>query len=894
MERRFRAMQKQHALETDAIVKAVEAKAALEFAALPSLIQNLMIAHKSGQLLKHHATAELLEGISTCLRNGSTRGRRLNDTEKAFYGMLLNSTSPWAHKFVSQNLFGPDLRTSQKERAGFHAKLDGLGLSHESLVRLHTLLSEYGLHLVPGIVSEDATTALRRIDFELMEKTTAQSQWDAGIRLWGFSGGLVVVHSIEELRAQFKVLPLAAYVYVYTWVPLLPNAPWFPFAVIATDNKFNANWVWAQWRLIWKSCKELALLVAGMVSDGDSRLRKTDFRTNFGTNSLEDPSGWCVKVYAADLHALLYLTLPETSEGYILFAHQDYMHLAWRLRVQFLSGKKIWQIGMGLTTAIAHLTDLRDAKGDVLLNGKDLDPHNKQHWPGVVKMFSPAVAAALKARIDGPDKEAHLTGTYIMVVVFEKYLGSWLKDREEGRSPLDAIRDAACVLSFMLHWRYYVNQHHSLSNNFLTRETCLDMITSCHGCILRFWQFRECWGGKFRPDGPRFSSAYSEYVFQHGRMAQTNSPVVAVKGWVTHIEHYNYQQHLEAKDLGLKLPMSCRGIPHTIEAVDIQKITVPRSWHPTDDGIRAAIDRGVADTIALLGMAGIDPNLGMRNGFFLHPWKHFPLKDRTYAVDMDEDGEKEDDPTEARPDGEAVDQTVVAAQDAADADAVLGQLMRTALPTAQQAVGNDDSQAVLEEVSKLLASFNQTIQEEAKDRKYRFHVKRLLKAHLRAGDDVDPELDFITDDDDLAVLFTLADGRKIWAIGNVEEVAVVRGAVDKNRALGSRAAEYLLGLEKDARPIKGAHIDDDKAVFLLRYYQEAKADGTVLRNQYQHKDCKAFYLPLDNGGYAFEWVSNNQVLTPVHLAPSPSINRLYTLPGGDKKTVQSEFRKHKA
>ena len=104
-----------------------------------------------------------------------------------------------------------------------------------------------------------------------------------------------------------------------------------------------------------------------------------------------------------------------------------------------------------------------------------------------------------------------------------------------------------------------------------------------------------------------------------------------------------------------------------------------------------------------------------------------------------ETGGKEDDPT--LPDGdEVVDQTVLAAQDAADVDAVLGQLMRTALPPDQQETTADRA-AVLEEVSALLASFNQTIQDEAKDRKYRFHVKRLLKAHLRAGDAIDPDLD---------------------------------------------------------------------------------------------------------------------------------------------------------
>ena len=64
-----------------------------------------------------------------------------------------------------------------------------------------------------------------------------------------------------------------------------------------------------------------------------------------------------------------------------------------------------------------------------------------------------------------------------------------------------------------------------------------------------------------------------------------------------------------------------------------------------------------------------------------------------------------------------------------------------------------DRAAVLEEVSALLSSLNQTIQDEAKDRKYRFHIKCLLKAHLRAGDSIDPDLDYITDDDDLAVYY---------------------------------------------------------------------------------------------------------------------------------------------
>jgi hypothetical protein len=232
-------LKKAHAIE----LASKEAAFADSFGKLPLVIQNLIVANKTGALEKNATTVALLEGISTCLKNGSTRGRKLNDTEKAFYGLLLNSGSPWAHKFVANNLFGPHLRTTQKARAAFDHKLAELALTRESFVGLKAHLATYKLVEVPGIISEDATTSLRRLDFELLESTTAQSAWEAGIKLWGFNGGTVVVHSIGELRSTFQTRELAGYVYVWTWVPILEHAPWFPLAIIATNNKFDASWV---------------------------------------------------------------------------------------------------------------------------------------------------------------------------------------------------------------------------------------------------------------------------------------------------------------------------------------------------------------------------------------------------------------------------------------------------------------------------------------------------------------------------------------------------------------------------------------------------------------------------------------------------------------------------
>jgi hypothetical protein len=45
--------------------------------------------------------------------------------------------------------------------------------------------------------------------------------------------------------------------------------------------------------------------------------------------------------------------------------------------------------------------------------------------------------------------------------------------------------------------------------------------------------------------------------------------------------------------------------------------------------------------------------------------------------------------------------------------------------------------AKLAEFNALITAFNSSIQEESKDRKYRFRTKRLMKGHQRAGETLD-------------------------------------------------------------------------------------------------------------------------------------------------------------
>ena len=57
----------------------------------------------------------------------------------------------------------PHIRTTQKTHSAFDHELVELDLTRESLIGLKAHLERYGLAEVPGIVSEDATTALRSV-----------------------------------------------------------------------------------------------------------------------------------------------------------------------------------------------------------------------------------------------------------------------------------------------------------------------------------------------------------------------------------------------------------------------------------------------------------------------------------------------------------------------------------------------------------------------------------------------------------------------------------------------------------------------------------------------------------------------------------------------------------
>ena len=132
---------------------------------LSAFFHNLRKAYPSGVLQTHAKLVDVLQGISQCLKNGTRKGRTLSNTEKQFHALLLNAGGAWAHKFVSKIFFGPDLWTTKSNRSSI-AQLSAADLEFtpDCFRKLKELLVLSGLHDALGIIAEDATTVLRRLD----------------------------------------------------------------------------------------------------------------------------------------------------------------------------------------------------------------------------------------------------------------------------------------------------------------------------------------------------------------------------------------------------------------------------------------------------------------------------------------------------------------------------------------------------------------------------------------------------------------------------------------------------------------------------------------------------------------------------------------------------------
>ena len=823
---------------------------------------------------------ELLNDIGASL---ISHGQSKSKTTKSFYINLLNSGSPWVAQLVSKNLGGPHLRTIQRWR-GTEAFSYKPGLIQENMVALVLLLKRMGLYDVPGVWSEDATTCKKMLVVTL--------DYEPGsVFVEGFVEPVRITCKDDLTRAfaKYGTKGLATYVYVWTWVPQVPGAPYFPVFWIASNNRFDAQqvWVWQMW--LFREGAKAGLSCIGDVSDGDARLRRVQYELNrhnkLGTQTFSIE------------HPLMFLHYSMVY-GSPMVGIQDWMHLSgFRIRRLLLDGVHNFHLGDGADAGASYLRKLLNNP----FSAKDLDYKEKQHWSGCIKIFSLDTLNKLTMMYE---TDKHVRGVLAYVTFGMRLLNCSIGDQAGAKATdrKQAVVDASFCCAFVLYWRWRIavklqGLGYTLKKHFLTRETFLDVLTLTQTRILLVMVYREHYPN-CKIHGPNLSSRFSEHVFQYCRMHETNSPNFDVAGFRRHIKHLLLQMQLAAESK-VKLPPSRRGVPNDVESPQAGKEQCACSdgWHLSDDELKEAMDQGIAECIQLfiklLGCTdGIDMDFSNPEHFFSNPCKHFPDGD-IYNAGVDEDhewfraqeAEREDgfcNPTDGDavgPESNSEEQHDIAQQWA--------EILRHQSNSASDE-GGDDVMELFKSLTEPVRQWNQSVEEAKDDRRFGRMEEQAFRSIGITGDDA-TVWEYLSGDDDIVMVERKDDGgvtTDYLVHGNVVDTAILQ-------APSSTRKKPIADIDLQAKdPRKHIPLSLDKGAVWVRKYKETCKDGSLLPG-YQNKRRgnaaqKYWKLPMETGE-PLEWWPTQSVLGHCRMKRVDGLEMCYDRVPSDFKTLVDKY-----
>eukprot|EP00887_Chlorella_sp_A99_P004122 scaffold23.g4122.t1 len=281
-----------------------------------------------------------------------------------------------------------------------------------------------------------------------------------------------MVASAAELQALVRNLPLASTLYVWVLKPCVPGAPAFPLAAFTHDNSnatFSTDTVCAVWKRLWRAAAALNLHLMLHAADGDSRVRAAAFQL-FLVQSVGERETLRVD------HPLVKMCMLKVGPGpldFVSFAC-DYLHIGWRLRLQFIHPERVLQIGPFMANW-RWLLEISKSNGghqvDLGLRYNYVSCADKQNWPATLWLAdlrlerpergaAPVVTPVSTLR-DAMLREPAYWGAYLLIDFLHHYLRIFVV---KGRSPAECVRDAAFCIAFVSWW------HHSLSSGMLGKR----------------------------------------------------------------------------------------------------------------------------------------------------------------------------------------------------------------------------------------------------------------------------------------------------------------------------------------------------------------------------------------------------------------------------------------
>ena len=126
------------------------------------------------------------------------------------------------------------------------------------------VFGKYNVSKVPILVCEDASAATPRLD--------AVHQ-DGKYLVYGMCGGVVEVHSVEQLRDEVLHRGLAKSLYVHVMAPMAPHAGFLPTLCTASDNTDDSVALLRKMKEIDQAVHRAGGVAIGHCSDGAAPYR---------------------------------------------------------------------------------------------------------------------------------------------------------------------------------------------------------------------------------------------------------------------------------------------------------------------------------------------------------------------------------------------------------------------------------------------------------------------------------------------------------------------------------------------------------------------------------------------------------------------------------------------
>ena len=447
---------------------------------------------------------------------GETKKKRrvFSKAERAFYGLILSYAGVLALTFIAYVRGGPAVSVVKKWRSKDVPKMM-MGVTKDAISRnmcdvIIPTLKSYNLMEALFLLGEDGSALKRRLDI-VVEGTDS---W-----LYGANNGPHLVKSLEELISIILAHGLCTTMYVVSLIPQVGGAPSLPIIIDANNNTMTRQHMHKNTMYILQAAviNGMEGQIIGGVGDGASFVRNQ-------TKVLQAHGGELVEKYVTVEHPLICLRV-SFIEGHGFFIQfQDWMHVAWRIRISFLNPKKDLTFVPGLKATPSLLLKASLTNFKIVLHAQDLYYRDKQRWDAVRRLCGLDSHSAKNSDIITELKKTPELLGVAMYLTFMSYYVQIFAGENETTDPI--IQKCAWIFAFLAVWKLMVTRTPELTHkkNFLTHETFTDVVISVTNLVLLIVLFREKFGVEaqrywdmFRLLPSYLSSRFLEYLFSFCR-----------------------------------------------------------------------------------------------------------------------------------------------------------------------------------------------------------------------------------------------------------------------------------------------------------------------------------------------------------------------------------------